>query len=53
VLLCAEHHREITRLLREAGVDMRPAKTKIHRIARALQALAVFQWRLGEELLKS
>ena len=51
--LCTEHHREITRALREAGVDMRPAKTRIERIARAQQGLAVFQWWLGQELLKS
>jgi hypothetical protein len=50
--LCVEHHREITRALHAAGVDMRPAETKVERIARALQALAVFLWWLGEELRK-
>jgi hypothetical protein len=52
VPLCTEHHREITRMLRDAGVDMRPARTKTERIARAQQALAVFQWRLGLELME-
>jgi hypothetical protein len=31
---------------------MRLANTKVERIARALQALAVFEWWLGEELRK-
>jgi hypothetical protein len=31
---------------------MRPARTKVERIARALQALAVFMWWLGEQLKK-
>jgi hypothetical protein len=50
--LCVDHHRDITRALHRAGVDMRQARTKVERIARAQQALAVFQWWLGEELRK-
>jgi hypothetical protein len=50
--LCVEHHRDITSALYAAGVDMKPARTKVERIGRALQALAVFLWWLGQELKK-
>jgi hypothetical protein len=50
--LCVGHHREITRRLQAAGVEMRRARTTTERIARAQQAVAVFQWWLGEELMK-
>jgi hypothetical protein len=50
--VCVEHHREITRRLQAAGVEMRRARTKTERIAHAQQALAVMQWLLGEELRK-
>ena len=51
--LCRDHHVEITRALHGAGVDMRYTQNRIVRIARAMQALAVFLWRLAEALLKN
>ena len=53
VPLCQKHHREVTRLLQEAGVEMRAASTNAERIGHALQAMAVMQWWLGKELLTS
>jgi hypothetical protein len=50
--MCSTHHREMTRALQQAGVEMKPATTKAERVARALQALAVFQWQLAKELIK-
>ena len=50
--LCRHHHVEITRALHGSGVDMRHTTDKIVRIARAMQALAVFLWRLAEALMK-
>ena len=49
--LCRPHHVEITKALHGAGVDMRHTTNRIIRIARAMQALAVFLWRLAEALL--
>ena len=49
--LCRQHHVEITRALNDSGVDMRHTTNRIVRIARAMQALAVFLWRLAEALM--
>jgi hypothetical protein len=51
--LCQQHHREIHRLLEGSGVDMRSNTNKLHRIGWSLKALAVFLYRLAEELLKN
>ena len=50
--LCQPHHRDITRALHAAGIDMRATRDPLERIARALKALAVFLYRLAEELMK-
>jgi hypothetical protein len=50
--VCQRHHREIHRLLEGSGVETRPTTNKLHRIGWALKALAVFLYRLAEELLK-
>ena len=50
VPVCREHHRHVTRLLREAGVDMRSAKTKNERISRAMKGMAVMLFWLAQEL---
>jgi hypothetical protein len=50
--LCQQHHREIHRSLEGAGVETRSTTNKLHRIGWALKALAVFLYRLAEELLK-
>jgi hypothetical protein len=51
VPLCQPHHHHVTRLLREAGVDMRRARTKNERISQAFKAIAVLQFWLSQELL--
>jgi hypothetical protein len=49
--LCRVHHVEITKALSSAGVEMRHTANRIVRVGRAMQALAVFLWRLADVLL--
>jgi hypothetical protein len=50
LVLCRAHHVQLTRELFAAGVDMTYTDDKRERIARALQATTLFQWKLAEEL---
>jgi hypothetical protein len=50
--LCQRHHREIHRLLEGSGIDPRATTNKLHRIGWALKSIAVFLYRLAEELLR-
>jgi hypothetical protein len=46
--LCCPHHEELTRRLRQAGVNMSYTTDKTERLRRARQAVLVFSWMLEE-----
>jgi hypothetical protein len=50
--LCQSHHRELSKRIQASGIEMRHTTNRVHRIAHALKAVAVFLYQLGEELLK-
>jgi hypothetical protein len=51
ITLCRSHHREVTRKITLARVDMRPTKNKVERQRRALLAYSVFHWYMSKQQL--